>query len=562
MGECSALHGLLLAANPQPLGQRYLFQNTVATMPTQVSADKEEVDLRDDTQAAALGDAIQIAEDALRAKCNPWTWHMFRLYGVLSIGYLCACLNGYDGSLMGGLNDMKTYLDFFHMKNASSSTGLVFAIYSLGSIPAIVLAGPVNDYLGRRMGIFTGCVLIVIGTCIQAPAINHGMFLAGRFILGFGVAFCNVSSPCYVSELAHPVWRGTLTGMYNCLWWVGSILASWVVYGCSTMTTTIGFRIPIWCQLISSVIVGTIIWFLPESPRWLMAQDRIEDAIAVLAKYHGEGDRNHPVVVLQIKEMQKQIKAEASDKRWWDYRELYNTSNARRRLICVLGMGCFGQVSGNSVTSYYLPEMLQNAGIKSERTQLLLNGISPVLTFIASVTGARFTDTIGRRPLLICSIIFCSCCFAIITGLSKLATDDPSNRAAANGAIAVIYIFGIIFSFGWTPLQSMYIVECLPTNTRAKGTAVAYLVTAISSAIIQYAGGPGLGNIHYYFYLVFVFWDIFEAVIIYFWWPETKNRTLEELEEVFSDPNPVKRSLVRRNAQTVLSTMQGEDFKG
>jgi MFS family permease len=101
---------------------------------------------------------------------------------------------------------------------AGSSTGFVFAIYNIGSIPAVFLTGPVNDYLGRRMGMFTGACLIILGTCIQAPSVNYGMFLGGRFILGFGVSFCCVSAPCYVSEMAHLVWRGTLTGLYNCTW--------------------------------------------------------------------------------------------------------------------------------------------------------------------------------------------------------------------------------------------------------------------------------------------------------------------------------------------------------
>jgi MFS family permease len=91
-------------------------------------------------------------------------------------------------------------------------------MYNIGSIPAVFLTGPVNDMWGRRAGMFTGAIIIIIGTCVQAPSVNSGMFLAGRFILGFGVSFCCVSAPCYVSEMAHPSWRGTLTGLYNCTW--------------------------------------------------------------------------------------------------------------------------------------------------------------------------------------------------------------------------------------------------------------------------------------------------------------------------------------------------------
>ncbi|KAK2778029.1 hypothetical protein FQN52_002934 [Onygenales sp. PD_12] len=474
-----------------------------------------------DNDGVGLNDAVQLATDVAAVKPSPWTLGMFRLYGCLMVAYLCGCLNGYDGSVMGGLNVMTTYQKYFNMKSAGSSTGLVFAMYNIGSLAAVFFTGPVNDRFGRRVGMFVGAAIIIIGTCIQAPSTNRDMFLAGRYI--------------------------------------GSIVASWVIYGCATIESDVGFRIPIWCQLLTSVIVAGGVWFLPESPRWLIAQDRTDDAINVLARYHGEGDRNHPIVVLQLKEMQSQIAIDASDKKWWDYRELYNSHSAKHRLICVIGMACFGQLSGNSLTSYYLPVMLENAGITSEKTKLMLNGINPAICFVASITGARLTDKIGRRPLLIYSLIFCSACFAILTGTSKLATDDASNKAAANTTIAFIYIFGAVFSFGWTPLQSMYIAETLTTTTRAKGTAVGNFMSSVSSIIIQYSSGPAFEDIKYYFYLFFVFWDIFEVVVMWFYFPETKERTLEELAEVFEAPNPVKRSLVRRDESTVLNTLKVED---
>jgi len=169
------------------------------------------------------------------------------------------------------------------------------------------------------------------------------------------------------------------------------------------------------------------------------------------------------------------------------------------------------------------------------------------------------TDKIGRRPLLLYSIVFCSVCFAIMTGTSKLATDDPNNSSAANTTIAFIYIFGIVFSFGWTPLQSMYIAETLTTETRAKGTAAGNLASSIASTVIQYSSGAAFGSIKYYFYLVFVFWDLIEWLVMYLYFPETKNRTLEELSEVFDAPNPVKKSLEKRSVTTVLNTLHVED---
>ncbi|KAI4596922.1 hypothetical protein KJ359_004832 [Pestalotiopsis sp. 9143b] len=504
------------------------------------------------------GAAVQLAHDVDNTVYSPWSLTMFRLYSILIIAYLCGALNGYDGSLMGGLNGMTSYQKYFHMTVAGSSTGLVFAMYNIGSVAAVFFTGPTNDYLDRRAGMFIGALIVIIGTCIQAPSTSNSMFLGGRFVLGFGVSFCCVSAPCYVSELAHPKWRGTITGLYNCTWYIGSIIASWVVYSCSYLDRDDAWRIPIWCQMITSGIVVAGVWFLPESPRWLMARDRVDDAARVLARYHGDGDTSHPIVQLQLKEMSQQVSTDASDKKWWDYHELWDTHSARRRLICVLGMACFGQISGNSLSSYYMAAMLKSAGITEEHRVLALNAINPVLCFLGATLGARMTDVVGRRPLLIYTTIFCSICFAIITGTSKMATDDPSQVTAANTTVAFIFIFGIVFSFGWTPLQSMYIAETLPTATRAKGTAVGNFASSAASTVLQYASGPAFESIGYYFYLVFVFWDLVEVAVIYFYFPETKDRTLEELAEVFEAPNPVKKSLEKRSAETVLNTLNIE----
>ncbi|KAK9480266.1 putative lactose permease [Lipomyces japonicus] len=497
---------------------------------------------------------LALHQDSENEKQSPWTASMFRLYAVLVVSYLCSALNGYDGSLMGSINAMTAYQDFFGMTSAGSSTGLTFAIYNIGSVPASFIAGPVNDRFGRRWGMFTGSSIIIIGTCIMAPSVNRAMFLVGRFLLGFGVNFCGISAPCYATEMAHPQWRGPLTSLYNTCWWLGSILASWVAYGCANIDGPMAFRIPLWCQLISSVIVVLFVWFIPESPRWLIARDRTADAHAVLTKYHGEGNPSHPIVLLELAEMSAEAEASHNDLKWWDYRPLFRTRSARVRSRCAMLMAVFGQLSGNSLSSYYLPVMMETSGITNEKTKLLLNGIFPVISWIASVVGSLFTDRVGRRPMLIYTGICFSICFAIIMATTKYGV-ELKNKSLTNTSIVFVYIFGTIFSFGWTPLQAMYITETLRTDMRAKGNGLAQFLSQVAQVVIQYGSGPAFQNISYYYYLVFVFWDLVEVASIYFFFVETNDRTLEELEEVFQSEHPVKKSLEKRSAQTVAATI-------
>lgn len=500
---------------------------------------------------AALVEAVDLAEEAANASHSAVSRHMFALYAILLPSFLCSSLNGFDGSLMSGINAMPQYYSYFGMDGAGSATGIVFAIYNIGTVCAVPFAGPVCDMFGRRVGMLVGCICVVLGTCIAAPSKNMSMLLAGRFFIGMGGGVTGIAAPTYAGELAHPKYRGAMTGLYNVCWYIGSIIASWVTYGTAYIDGNNAWRIPIWLQMVTSGFVIASLWFMPESPRWYMARNRVDEAKKVLAFYHGEGDEKNVFVRLELAEMAHQIEVSGADKRWWDYSELFRTKAARSRLLCVVGIGWISQYSGNAIVSYFFTEMMKVANIKDAHTQLLLNGLQPVFSLLASIAGALLTDKVGRRPPMLIVQLLSSGCFAILTGCSKAAMED-GNSQAGYASIAFTYIFMIFFSFAVTPLQGLYMVECLPTETRAKGAAIGILTAGVASIIGQYVAATAMGTISYWYYLFFVFWDLIQFVYIYFFFVETKNRTLEELNEVFAADNPVKRSLEKRQADDVL----------
>lgn len=268
---------------------------------------------------------------------------------------------------MGAINSYPQYRSYFGfpLTTGTPSTGIVYAIYTIGNLVGSFAAGPATDKFGRKWGMFIGALIIIIGTCIQAPSKDLGQFMAGRFILGFGVAISASAGPSYVSEMAHPVYRGTLTGIFNTFWWVGGIPGTFVPFGTHVIQNSNAWRIPIWLQMSFSGIVLIGSPFLPETPRCkycrshlihghridsssgLIANDRHEEALKVMTFYHGEGDRESPIVQLEYKEMVQDISVTGSDKRWWDYRELFNTPEVRYRSMLAIAIGFFGQWSGN-----------------------------------------------------------------------------------------------------------------------------------------------------------------------------------------------------------------------
>lgn len=216
------------------------------------------------------------------------------------------------------------------------------------------------------------------------------------------------AAPSYVVEMSHPAYRDLLTGLYNCQYYVGAISAAGATRACVKYPSSVAWRIPIWCQLISSGMVILTVWFIPESPRWLYSHGHPEKAWDVITKYHGEGSRENAYVLLQIREYEEAINLEGSDKRAWDFRELINTKAARWRLTCV-GIAAFlSQWSQGGVTSYYIGGLLKSAGVTNPTEVLNINLGNQILSAGGAYLGSYLGPHFQRRPMMIGACV--SCC--------------------------------------------------------------------------------------------------------------------------------------------------------
>ncbi|KAH2645018.1 hypothetical protein LV164_005221 [Aspergillus fumigatus] len=511
----------------------------------------------DDAHIRGISNAA-LAMATFQQKPRLWSKNMFKLYWAIAVATLNSCINGYDGSLMGSINSYRQYREYFGFdpEAGTPSTGIVYAIYTIGNIVGSFCAGPFTDFRGRRVGMALGAAFIILGTIVQATCTNLAGFMAGRFLLGFGVATSATAGPAYVSEIAHPSWRGSLTGLYNVLWFAGGIPGTFIPWRTSQIEGTMSWRIPIWVQMVFAGLVLVLCWTIPESPRWLVSRDKHEEAIRVLATYHGDGDRNAPLVQLEYREMVEDISNTGADKRWWDYRELFNSRETRYRSMLVILMAFFGQWSGNGPVSYYYPQMLAGAGITSNTTRLLLQGLQNVCQFVGAIFGALLTDRIGRRAQLLTSTALMVLLFSIITALNATNVDPPDDETGgvvvvaksavvARAQIAMIFIFGFVFSAGWTPNQAMYPVECLRYESRAKGMGMNNFFINVANFYNTFVTGIAFTRAGWRYYLLFIFWDVLELAVIWFLFVETSRRTLEELTAIFQSRNPVKASLAR-----------------
>lgn len=331
---------------------------------------------------------------------------------------------------MNAINGMEPYQRTFESGRLGSTTGIIFAIYTVGNMVGSFVSGPVTDRWGRRFGMCFGAVCIIVGTVISVSAHHRGQFIAGRFILGFGIAPVTTACPSYCVEIAPPAWRGRATGFYNCGWFGGSIPAAAITLGTSFMTTNWAWRLPLLFQCFPATILCTCIWFLPESPRWLIANSRDDEARAILVKYHGNGDPSHPIVELEWEEMHRDIQTDASDKRWWDYSELFKTRSARRRIFMVLLMGVFGQFSGNGL-GYFNLSIYEAVGYDTIM-QFVLNLVNSITSAIGAGIGVSIADRAPRRPILIWGTLACAGMLAGNAALTRAWSQEPTENPNLN----------------------------------------------------------------------------------------------------------------------------------
>ncbi|KAG8885012.1 hypothetical protein FRB97_002519 [Tulasnella sp. 331] len=498
----------------------------------------KDVKVVENVQNAAFAAAVK------QSNLSPWTARSFTLFCCMFISFLCSCANGYDGSLMTAINAMPYYQAKFNPGTLGSSTGLIFSIYTVGGIVGPWVAGPIADgRFGRRGGMFAGAIIICIGSAVIASSNTMHQFIGGRFLLGFGVSVLTTSAPSYCVEICPPQWRGRMTGFYNCGWFGGSIPAAAITLGTAKIKSDLSWRLPLIFQCGPSVVVIFAVWFLPESPRWLMAAGRDQEARDFLTKYHGSGNPNDPVVELEYIEFKENIAIDGADKRWWDYSELFKTHSARWRSFMVLLMGVFGQFSGNGL-GYFNTEIYKAVGYGTQQ-QFDLNLANSITSAIGAGTGVALADRMPRRGALIWGTFASALMLAANAGFSaKWAEmpDDAKNLNIGRGAVAFYFLFNIVYSFAYTPLQALYPVEVLQTTTRAKGMAMYAVVVSLVGFINTYAGPIALANIGYKYVYIFVGWDLIESVLWYLFGVETVGRTLEELEDIFAAPNPVKES--------------------
>ncbi|CCM06853.1 uncharacterized protein FIBRA_09158 [Fibroporia radiculosa] len=458
---------------------------------------------------------------------------LITLHAWVVLIIIISSANGFDGSLMNSFQSLYQWEDYFHSPSGSL-LGVLSAMQNIGSLAAYPFAPYLSDGIGRRATIFIGAIITIAGVAVQSASYNIGMFIAGRFLVGFGVCFATNAAPLLVTEISYPPYRAPLTSLYNSLWYSGNVIASWTTYGTAYIPNQWSWRIPSIIQGIPAFIQLVLVMFAPESPRWLIAKGKEAQGLHILAYYHADGNEQDPLVQFEFEEIKAAIAFDRQVNKNVNWFTLFATPGNRKRIIIAVAIGWFSQWSGNGLVSYYLNKVFDTIGITSTTTQLLITGILAIWNLVISIWASFLVDKVGRRPLFLWATGGCLV-FFILQTICSAQYALHQQPAAAHSVIAFIFLFYGFYDLAFTPLIVTYTCEILPHSLRAKGLTVFSVGVSLALIFNQYVNPVALQRLAWKYYIFYCCWIAFEFVFLYFMLIETKNRTLEETAALFDD---------------------------
>ncbi|KEZ40516.1 hypothetical protein SAPIO_CDS8418 [Scedosporium apiospermum] len=409
--------------------------------------------------------------------------------------------------------------------------GLLNSIQTVGAMVALPLIGWLVDKVGRRKAIAFGASWTCLGAVLQGSSKHIAQFVISRFLIGWGLAFTVVAAPSLLAELALPKHRGTILSYFPTAWYTGAIIAAWTTYGTQFIQNSWSWRIPSLLQAAPAIIQIALIWFVPESPRWLVSKGQGAKAKEVLTKYHANGDATNPIIELEYQQIKQAILQDAQYRRQGSYADLIRTKPNRRRLIIITFCGLFLEISGNGLVQYYLHSVLNSIGITKTIEQTTINGCLSIYNFVLAVGASFFVERVGRRKLFLISTTGMFLAFILWTTFAALYTTHGTQNFAV-GVLVSIFLSNGAYDVGWTPLWA-YPAELLPYEIRARGVAYQTGIMHAAGFFSTFVNPIGLQNAGWKYYIAYIVYTFLELIAVWYFFVETRGYTLEEISTIF-----------------------------
>ncbi|KAH6867350.1 general substrate transporter [Thelonectria olida] len=513
-------------------------------------------------------------------------WRLLRenpyIFGLSLFASLGGFLFGYDQGVVSGVLTMESFAaDFPRIYLDSGFKGWFVSTLLLCAWLGSLVNGPIADYLGRKGSMLLAVVIFTIGSAFQAGANSIPMLFAGRAVAGFAVGMLTMIVPMYMSEVSTPDIRGTLVVLQQLSITLGILVSYWLEYGtqyigghrCApdipysggtaenptfqpqydvgpngcTGQSEAAWRVPFAIQIVPALVLGAGMIFFPESPRFYLMRHKEDQALAALAQL-----RRVHLDTESLRAEYLAIKVEV----------LFDESMTRERfpgkkglslfaaqnvaLVSTwpsfkrLAIGCcimfFQQFMGCNAIIYYAPTMFAQLGLSGNTSGLLATGVYGIVNTFSTLPALFLIDKVGRRRLLMCGAAGTFISLVIVGGIiGGYGSSLTSNKMAGWAGIAFIYIYDINFSFSFAPIGWVLPSEIFNLGNRSKAMAITTSATWMCNFIIGLVTPDMLETIGWGTYIFFAAFCLLAFVFTYFFVPETRGKSLEDMDTVFGD---------------------------
>ncbi|AJU19956.1 BAK_1a_G0024090.mRNA.1.CDS.1 [Saccharomyces cerevisiae] len=451
---------------------------------------------------------------------------------------------GWDTGTISGFVRQTDFIRRFGSTRANGTTylsdvrtGLMVSIFNIGCAIGGIVLSKLGDMYGRKIGLMTVVVIYSIGIIIQIASIDKWyQYFIGRIISGLGVGGITVLAPMLISEVSPKQLRGTLVSCYQLMITFGIFLGYCTNFGTKNYSNSVQWRVPLGLCFAWSIFMIVGMTFVPESPRYLVEVGKIEEAKRSLARAN-KTTEDSPLVTLEMENYQSSIEAErlAGSASWGEL--VTGKPQMFRRTLMGMMIQSLQQLTGDNYFFYYGTTIFQAVGLEdSFETAIVLGVVNFVSTFFSLYTVDRF----GRRNCLLWGCVGMICCYVVyasvgVTRLWPNGQDQPSSKGAGNCMIVFACFYIFCFATTWAPVAYVLISESYPLRVRGKAMSIASACNWIWGFLISFFTPFITSAINFYYGYVFMGCMVFAYFYVFFFVPETKGLTLEEVNEMYEE---------------------------
>ncbi|KAJ6096926.1 hypothetical protein N7486_007672 [Penicillium sp. IBT 16267x] len=467
----------------------------------------------------------------------------------IAIGLLAGMdflLFGYDQGVTGGLLTLESFIKYFPSidttgvsatSSASTRQGITVAAYNLGCFAGSIPTIWVGNMLGRRKAIFLGSFIMVIGAILQCTSYDLAQLIVGRLVTGFGNGINTSTVPTWQSECCKSHRRGQMVMIEGAMITCGITISYWVDFGLMFADPNqVAWRFPLAFQIFFAAVILAFVMFLPESPRWLILKGREDEAREVLACLMGDEtdelflDTEFTAIKATVLEMAK-----------GSFRDMFTMGPDRHfhRTMLAYVNQMFQQISGINLITYYIPTILEDQIGLTGTVSRLIAACNGTEYFAASWVAVFTIEKFGRRTLMIFGAVGMSLSMAVLAIAEAIAVESTGHRktSASIAQVVFLFVFNTFFAVGWLGMTWLYPAEIVPLKIRAPANALSTSSNWIWNFMVVMITPIAFANIGYKTYVIFAVINAFIVPVVYFWFPETTNRSLEEMDFLFRKSN-------------------------